>query len=88
MVKLYYKALPILGVNRCIATEWRLLLEHHQGLDLPNFTTDCLAAKLQYIQCKWGFDSVAGILMLHAYKAYLVEVDIYGNVFTRPYKKA
>ena len=89
MGALYYKALSMLGVNRCIAKEWSLLLERYQGLGLPNFTTDYLAAKLQYVQSKWGLDSAGGThIILHAYEAFLVEVKVYGNVFKLPYDTA
>ncbi len=88
MGELYYKALPMLGINRCIARDWRLLSERYQGLGPPNFTTDCLASKLQYIQSKWGFASAAGTLTLHTYEAFLVEVRVYGNIFHLLYHAA
>ena len=34
---LYYKMLPLLGVNRNIGKEWRMLPERYQGLGLPDF---------------------------------------------------
>jgi hypothetical protein len=53
---LYYKILPLLGINRCIAKGWRMLTARHQGLGLPNFVVDCFAAKVHFVQCQWGFD--------------------------------
>ena len=47
---LYYKALPLLGINRCITREWRLLGERYQGLGMANFACDCLAAKIYLVQ--------------------------------------
>ena len=34
---LYYKILPLLGVNRNMGKEWRTLPERYQGLDLLDF---------------------------------------------------
>ena len=46
---LYYNNLPLLGVNRCIITPWRIILERYQDLSLPNFVVDCLPAKLYFV---------------------------------------
>ena len=59
MGALYYKALPLLGINPCIAREWRLISEKFQGLGLLNFVADCLTAKLFYLQrSKWSHNSL------------------------------
>ena len=47
---LYYKALPLLGVNRCITLGWQLLGERYQGLGMPNFVCDCFAANAYFLQ--------------------------------------
>ena len=51
MQSLYYKILPLLGVSRSIATERQTLFERFQGLGLPNFVVDYLAAKFCYAEC-------------------------------------
>jgi hypothetical protein len=48
---LYFKCLPLLGVQSHIELPWRTLLEAYQGIGLPNFAFHALAAKLQLIQC-------------------------------------
>ena len=87
MQALYYKILPVLGVNRNISKEWRTLSERFQGLGLPNFVVDCLAAKLFYMQSVWGFDCAAGHMMMQAYEAFLIEVGLYGDTMQHSYKQ-
>ncbi len=88
MSDLYYKALPLLGVNRHIVKDWCLLSERYQGFGLLNFTTDCLVEKLHYIQCKQSFNSIVETLMIHAHEAFIVEVRVDRNVFTCLYESA
>ena len=87
MQALYYKILPVLGVNRSISKEWRTLSERFRGLGLPNFVVDCLAAKLFYMQNVWGFDCAAGNMMIQAYEAFLIEVGLYGEIMQHSYQK-
>ena len=79
---LYFRALPFLGVNRCITKEWRMLPERFQGLGMPNFVVECLAAKIFFLQRHLGFDDAAGMMMQQAWEAFLVEVGLYGDVLT------
>ena len=45
-----------------------------------------MAAKLFYLQNKkWGFDSAVGMLMVHAYEAFQVEVGLSGNILSAAY---
>ena len=53
MQVLYSQCLPILGVNRNIGTEWRMLPERYQGLGMPNYVMLCFAAKV-FICCVTG----------------------------------
>ena len=85
--KLYFKALPLLGVNRCITKEWRCLPEMFQGLGLPNFVIRALADKIHFMQCHWGFEGVTSAMLLFAFEAFLMEIGLYGNIFTLDYKK-
>ena len=82
---LYYRALPLLGVNRCINVKWRLLSERFQGLGLPIFVVNCFAAKVFYVQRRWGSECASGQLMLHAYEALMTEVGLYGNILSLDY---
>ena len=33
----------------------------------------------------WGFEGASGQLMVHAYKAFIIEVGLYGNIFSYDY---
>jgi hypothetical protein len=43
----YYRCLPLLGVQRHIELPWQTLPEAYQGIRIPNFTLLLLASKLQ-----------------------------------------
>jgi hypothetical protein len=45
----YFKCLPLIGVQSHIKLPWRTLPEAYQGIGLPNFALHALAAKLQLI---------------------------------------
>ena len=51
--RFYYQILPILGVNRNMATEWRMLPERYQGLGLPDFEVHAFSNKIHFLQRKW-----------------------------------
>ena len=48
--KVFYKALPLLGIRRSIKREYRMLLEYFQGLRLPNFVVLAFAYKVFFLQ--------------------------------------
>jgi hypothetical protein len=52
----FFQCLPLIGVQKHIKLPWQTLPEMYQGIGLPNFTLILLVAKLQYIQCNWGFN--------------------------------
>ena len=64
---IYYRALPLLGINRCITREWRIFSERFQGIGLPNYVVNCFSAKTYYMQTMWGFEGASGELMVHVY---------------------
>ncbi len=86
MGKLYYKCLPLLGVNRNITTLWRTLPEMFHGLGMPDFVILAFANKVFLLQQHWGFDGPAAELMTFAYKAFMLEVGLYGNIFSLSFK--
>jgi hypothetical protein len=47
----YYRCLPLLGVQRHIELPWRTLPKAYQEIGLPNFALLLLASTLQLIQC-------------------------------------
>ena len=87
MQKLYYKILPILGINCCITKAWRMLPEIYQGLGLLNFVVIAFAAKVYFLQSHWGFEGATSDAMQFAYEAFLVEIGLYGNVFSHAFEK-
>ena len=82
----YYKCLPFLGVQRHIELPWRTLPECYQGIGLPNFSLISLSAKLQLIQCIWGFQEAASKSLRMGYESFVMDVGLYGNVFGYNYK--
>ena len=55
---LYYKMLPLLGVNRNIGKEWRTLPERYPGIGLLNF-------KVHALSKIFTFSSVNGTVPTH-----------------------
>ena len=75
------------NVNCCITREWRTLPERYQGLGLPEWGGDCLAAKIFLIQRLWGFESASATLVSHAYEAFQMEVGLFGNILAQDYNQ-
>ena len=88
IMSLYYKILPLVGVNRNITKGWRTIPCRYQGLGMPNFVVLVLACKLHFLMCFWGFNNhVVGIMLYHAYEAFQMEVGLGGNILTRDFAK-
>jgi hypothetical protein len=83
---MYFKCLPLLGVQSHIELPWRTLPEAYQGIGLPNFGLHALAAKLQFIQCNWGFTDAASKDSSMGYESFLMNVGMYGNTLDLDYK--
>jgi hypothetical protein len=84
---LYYRILPLLGVNRHIGFDWRMLSERFGGLGLPNFVVLAFACKIYFLQSNWGFENAVSQMMLHCYESFIVEIGLYDNVFSLDYDK-
>ena len=67
--------------------EWEMLPERFHVIGLPNFVVLCLATKIFFIKWHLGFEEVVGDMMLQAYEAFLIEVELYGDVLTRDFEK-
>jgi hypothetical protein len=52
----FFWCLPLLGVQQHIKLPWQMLPEMYQGNGLSKISLISLVAKLQYIQCNWGFN--------------------------------
>lgn len=85
--RLYYRALPVLNVNRNITKEWRMLPEMFQGLGLPNMNLRMLGAKIHFLHCTWGFTGAAADLLTFSFESFMVEVGIYGNIFEHKFRE-
>jgi hypothetical protein len=82
----YYRCLPLLGIQRHIELPWQTLPEAYQGIRLPKFALLLLASKLQLIQCIWGFKDVALIALWMGCKTFIMDIWMYGNLFSLNYK--
>jgi hypothetical protein len=82
----YFKCLPLLGIQSHIKLPWRTLPEAYQGIGLPNFALHSCAAKLQLIQCNWGFNNTASKGLFMGYKSFFMNVQMYGNILDLDYK--
>jgi hypothetical protein len=83
---IYFKCLPLLGIQRHIKLPWHTLPEAYQGIGLPNFSLHLLAAKLKLIQCLWGFSNAALLSLTIGYKSFLMDLVLYGNTLGYNYK--
>ena len=54
---------------------------------MPTFMTMCLASKISFLFCHWGFDNTAAQAMLQAYEAFLIETGFYDKIFYLGYTK-
>jgi len=80
--RVWYRVLPFLGVRRNITLLWRTLPERYQGLGMPNFAVVAFASKVFFLQCHWGFDGATADSMRWNYENFIVDVGLYGNVFS------
>ena len=83
--RVYYKALPLLGIRRSIKREYRLLPEQFQGLGLPDFAVLAFACKIFFLQCHWGFDGATAKMVMSTFETFMLEVGLYGNLFSSDY---
>jgi hypothetical protein len=77
----YFRCLPLLGVQRHIELSWRTRPEAFQGVGLPNFALLSLALKLQLIKCIWGFHDAASMSLAMGYTLFMMELGFYGKSF-------
>jgi hypothetical protein len=82
----YYRCLPLLGVQRHVELPWQTLPKAYQGIGLPNLALHLLASKLQLIQCIWGFKDGALIALWMGYETFIMDIWMYGNPFSLNYK--
>ena len=67
--------------------EYRTLPERFQGLELPDFVVLAFACKILFLQCHWGFKGATARMVMSTFETFMLEVGLYGNNFTKDYKK-
>ena len=85
--KVYYKALPLLGIRRTMRREYRTLPERFQGLGLPDFVVLALATKIFFLQSHWGFKGATAEIVMSTFETFMLEVGMYGNIFSCDYER-
>ena len=73
---LYYKLLPLLGVNRNTGKECRTIPDRYQGLGLPDFEVHALSKKVCFLQQKWDRNNSTSRLTGATYEAFMVEMGM------------
>lgn len=58
-----------------------MLPERFHGLGLPNFVVLSFAAKVYFMQQHFGFEDAIGKIMRQVFKAFVLKVEMYSNVF-------
>ena len=85
VIRVYYKMLPYLGVNRNLRADWRWLPTKFQGLGLPNLSIEKLAMMLQYVVRHWDMGEGIWMQMRRVMEIAQIECGLEGNFLTRPY---
>jgi hypothetical protein len=80
---LYFKSLPLMGINGNRKKEWQSLPTMYQALGLPCFPLLALAKKKSFLKENWGSSGVAqSDAPSLAYDDFLMEVGLCGNPFS------
>ena len=87
MGSVYFRALPFLGFNRCITTEFRTLPIEYQGIGMKKWSIEKLAKDITTLVRHWQTDSTLGQILQLVYESFQMEVGLDGNILTRPYQR-
>jgi hypothetical protein len=85
MGAIYYKALPHLGFNRHITTEFRTLPSSFQGIGLRHWSIEKLAKDITVLLRHWKSTTTLGQAFQLLYEAFQMEVGLDGNIFTQSF---
>jgi hypothetical protein len=80
-----YTALPHLGINRNITTDWRWLPWEFQGLGLPNLGIMKGADMVQYLVRHWGSKHGLGHRLRRSYELTQLDCGLEGNFLVRDF---
>lgn len=83
--KVYYQALPLLGFNRNITSDYRTLPREFQGINLRQMSIEKLSKDLALLLRHWNSSSTLGQVFIFVYEAFQMEMGLDGNIFTRPF---
>ena len=79
---LYYKMLPLIGVNRNIRKKRKgLCLKDHQGLGLQHFDVHTRSKKIHFLQRNWDGSDSTNKMVAPIYRAIMFEVAMNVNIF-------
>jgi hypothetical protein len=87
MGSVYFRALPYLGFNRCITTEFRTLPVKYQGIGMKKWSIEKLAKDITTLVRHWQTDSTLGQVLQLVYESFQMEVGLDGNILTRSYNR-
>ena len=74
-------------MNSNIRKEWRTLSERYQGLYLPNLEVYPLSKMIHFLQRKRDGNVSTSKMAGTTYEAFMVEVGMYGNIFSRSWEE-
>jgi hypothetical protein len=84
---MYFKCLPLLGIQSHIKLPWCTLPEAYQGVGFCNFALLSLPSKLQLIQCIWEFNNAVSVSLSMGYESFLMDLGMNGNLLGYDYQR-
>ena len=84
---IYFQALPFLGFNRNITKEYRTIPRDFQGIGLRHWSIEKLSKDLSVLIRHWQSSTTLGKALQFLFEAFLMEVGLDGNVFSRPFSQ-
>jgi hypothetical protein len=85
--RIYYRSLGRLRVNCHIRKEFRTLPKMFQGLGMFDLNVDNLGLRIHFLRQHWGIPSPIGNILRQGYEAFLMDVGLNGNIFTRDFER-
>jgi hypothetical protein len=83
----YFQALPFLGFNRNITTDFRTPPAEYQGINLRQWSIEKLAKDLALLLQHWQSSSTLGQAFQLVYEPFQMELGLDGNIFSRSFNK-
>ena len=87
MSTIQHSALSPLGFNQKIYKELRTAHARYQGMGMFDLNNSCMEFKVHLMREYWNKDNCLGNMMRLAYKTFLVDTGLGGDVFCRNYKR-